>query len=247
MGFELDARSIDATAGSPVRGSRHSPRMVSIVRQVSSYCDSSTMPSRSRPRRLMRCVVEECRQREGLHSRPVVSVVISRYVADILHQLLRRCVAGSPLCRRGPRHSQHALHRFREAMSDCAQIRRHRRGLRFAGRFGNPRRARRIPSLLLVQNGQAVRGCGPCRRDREQRVTEGVTVEQFGEQNHRLRVAVVRPRPSHVERDDNRIAGGFDEQPDHAVQRPMDVEQCGSGRRGRRMRVERMAGVNSVP
>jgi len=78
-------------------------------------------------------------------------------------------------------------------------------------------------------------------------MTKGVTVEQLGEQNHRLNIALVWSHPPRVEHDDHGVGCGFDELPDHAVYGPMDIQQCRSSRSSRRMFMERMGSVYTVP
>jgi len=58
---------------------------------------------------------------------------------------------------------------------------------------------------------------------------------------------MVRPHTSHVERNDRSFAGDIDEMPKHTVKRAVYVEKCASGDSGRRMRIEGMARIHTVP
>src|SRR5262249_9272228 len=100
--------------------------------------------------------VEERRKREGGHPWPVVPVVITWHVIE---SLPRGFVAGAPAGSRGPSPLQQTLDWVWQATGDGAK-----RDVWRGPRLGNPRLSRRIPAVVLVQDGQAIRGRCPSRR-----------------------------------------------------------------------------------
>ena len=79
------------------------------------------------------------------------------------------------------------------------------------------------------------------------RAAEGVPVQELGQKDHGRDVGIVGPHSAHGERDDRRVSGDGNELADHAIQRPMQVDDRLARRLRRWMAVQGVARVHAVP